>query len=77
MYQQVMTTWSLDDASTRNLLSNKERGRDGGGMKSHGTSTKSSEMREEKWRSRAQVPSCSPSSNEWTSIRRDEGELFE
>jgi hypothetical protein len=40
--QQVVAIDPSETASTRNLLSSKLRGREGGGMKSQGTSIKSS-----------------------------------
>jgi hypothetical protein len=43
--QQVVTSKLSERASTRNLFNNWLRGRDGGGMKSHGTTTKSSGIR--------------------------------
>jgi hypothetical protein len=76
-YQQVVTSESLNGASIRNLLSTRLRGREPGGIKSQGTMTKSSEMREEKWRSNAQVPSLVSSSKVWRSILREDGETLE
>ena len=76
-YQQVVTRECADGASTRNLLSIRLRGREEGGIKSQGTMTKSSEMREEKLRSNAQVPLLASSSNVWRSMPREEGEMFE
>ena len=59
-------------ASVRNLASRVERGREGGGMKSHGRRMKSDWMRLEKCRRTVPVPmllSCD-SSKVWTSMRR-------
>jgi hypothetical protein len=44
-YQQVVARELSERASTRNLFNKWLRGRDGGGMKSQGTTTKSSGIR--------------------------------
>jgi hypothetical protein len=78
-YQQVVARKPSDKVSTRNLSSRMLSGNDGGGMKSQGTITKSSEMRGIKWRSRAHVPSLpsSPSSKVCSSIFNEVGAILE
>lgn len=54
--QQVVAIDPSATASTRNLSSSRLSGREEGGIKSHGTSIKSSFILLEKWRRMVHVP---------------------
>jgi len=78
-YQQVVANDPSESVSTRNLFRRELSGSVDGGMKSQGTTTKSSVMRFENCRRRAHVPVLPSSASSYVckSTLRDEEETSE